>query len=562
MFNPCSHHIRVTLLSCLLLLLLPVVAQANWLGGIEFTQPTLSHMPLNERVYVSVDYKVTHPDGARIYVIPYSEGAPCPAYGVSGSPIYTGEGTTTNRYFTIVSGTELIDQVRVYMVNPDQSEVLLELFVRVFYHYGPSGIYNIQYSEAPYAHLHRQQDLVINFDYATTEASNLRIWARPFTNGALTPGYSASGSILLPPSGSSNQTFHFPATDADITHVRFRMVDDDTGDELLVFLTPIKLFWRQVGITNITFDWPQPAALHHNDDVTVSFDYNNTQNYDIRVWFQAYNDGGYAPGSHYQGSVALPPGISSATRTFGVHTGETDIDASRLIVTDADQNITLIDNQIPVRYHGGPHAVHGVQLWPERTAMLDHTEVLDIAFDYETSYNEQILIFARPFYQGGLAGGYYASGSPYYAPGTGSGSGYIGYDYGTHAVDQIRFQVKNLDQSEILFTWYYPARHFWGPSATMVPVPDALPQLTMLGQNYPNPYNPVTTIPVTVQHTGRVRINAYDIRGRMVQVIADEIMAAGHHEITFNGSDLPSGTYFYRLEGTNIVDTKRMTLVK
>ena len=96
----------------------------------------------------------------------------------------------------------------------------------------------------------------------------------------------------------------------------------------------------------------------------------------------------------------------------------------------------------------------------------------------------------------------------------------------------------------------------------MVPVPETLPQLTMLGQNYPNPFNPATTIPVTVQRTGRVRINAYDLRGHLVKVIADEIMAAGHHEITFNGSDMPSGTYFYRLEGTNIADVKRMTLVK
>jgi hypothetical protein len=89
-----------------------------------------------------------------------------------------------------------------------------------------------------------------------------------------------------------------------------------------------------------------------------------------------------------------------------------------------------------------------------------------------------------------------------------------------------------------------------------------LPRVTALGQNYPNPFNPSTTIPITVQRTGHVLVRVYDLRGRLVRTVADEIMAAGRHELTFNGEGLASGAYICRLDGMGYSDTKRMMLVK
>jgi hypothetical protein len=94
-----------------------------------------------------------------------------------------------------------------------------------------------------------------------------------------------------------------------------------------------------------------------------------------------------------------------------------------------------------------------------------------------------------------------------------------------------------------------------------------------LFQNYPNPFNPTTTIQCMVGGvvaTGgaggpvlaHVRLVVYDLLGREVATVADGRYAAGRYSFTFNGSDLASGVYFYRLTAGSYVETKRMILMK
>ena len=67
-------------------------------------------------------------------------------------------------------------------------------------------------------------------------------------------------------------------------------------------------------------------------------------------------------------------------------------------------------------------------------------------------------------------------------------------------------------------------------------------------QNYPNPFNPSTQIGFTLPESAQVSLAVYDVLGRQVQLLLDGAMEAGSHEVTFDASDLPSGTYLYRLE--------------
>ena len=69
-------------------------------------------------------------------------------------------------------------------------------------------------------------------------------------------------------------------------------------------------------------------------------------------------------------------------------------------------------------------------------------------------------------------------------------------------------------------------------------------------------------IPVELTGTRHVRLTVYDLSGRLVQVLADKFMGTGRHEIPFDGSDLASGAYYYRLEGGGPVQTRSMMLVK
>jgi photosystem II stability/assembly factor-like uncharacterized protein len=79
---------------------------------------------------------------------------------------------------------------------------------------------------------------------------------------------------------------------------------------------------------------------------------------------------------------------------------------------------------------------------------------------------------------------------------------------------------------------------------------------------YPNPFNPETTLAFDVPMMGRLRIAVYDVLGREVRVLADKVFAQGAHRIQFDGSALPSGAYFVRLDAGAISRTQKILLLK
>jgi hypothetical protein len=83
-----------------------------------------------------------------------------------------------------------------------------------------------------------------------------------------------------------------------------------------------------------------------------------------------------------------------------------------------------------------------------------------------------------------------------------------------------------------------------------------------LEQNYPNPFNPATQIRYTISQSGTVRLGVYDTQGRLVHSLANRTQAPGTYTVSFDGADLPSGTYLYRLETPAGMQTRRMVLVK
>jgi hypothetical protein len=83
-----------------------------------------------------------------------------------------------------------------------------------------------------------------------------------------------------------------------------------------------------------------------------------------------------------------------------------------------------------------------------------------------------------------------------------------------------------------------------------------------LEQNYPNPFNPTTSIVFTVGEERAVRVAVYDLLGTEMAELVNETLPAGRYEVTFDASDLPSGTYVYRMQAGDFVFTQRMTLSK
>jgi 1,4-alpha-glucan branching enzyme len=99
------------------------------------------------------------------------------------------------------------------------------------------------------------------------------------------------------------------------------------------------------------------------------------------------------------------------------------------------------------------------------------------------------------------------------------------------------------------------------PPPTSIEV-SQVPESFNLYPNYPNPFNPSTEIVYDLATESIVVLRVYDILGRQVAELVNERMAAGTHRVTFNASNLSSGTYLVRLETAGRVFTRKMALIK
>ena len=83
-----------------------------------------------------------------------------------------------------------------------------------------------------------------------------------------------------------------------------------------------------------------------------------------------------------------------------------------------------------------------------------------------------------------------------------------------------------------------------------------------LAQNFPNPFNPETVVQLTLPFSQTVSVKVYDYLGREVQTLFEGMLNRGFHNLRFDGSNLASGTYYYRLVSNEQVETKKMLLIK
>ena len=83
-----------------------------------------------------------------------------------------------------------------------------------------------------------------------------------------------------------------------------------------------------------------------------------------------------------------------------------------------------------------------------------------------------------------------------------------------------------------------------------------------LSQNYPNPFNPSTTITYSIPKRGFVQLKIYDVLGEEIATLVNEEKRQGRYSVKFNGTNLPSGVYFYTLRVNNLVQSRKMILLR
>ena len=97
---------------------------------------------------------------------------------------------------------------------------------------------------------------------------------------------------------------------------------------------------------------------------------------------------------------------------------------------------------------------------------------------------------------------------------------------------------------------------------TVVKEKTAQPEKFKLNQNYPNPFNPMTTINFGIPKASYVTLKVYNILSQEVAVLVDGEIQAGVHHLRFNATHLVSGVYFYRLQTSDYVETKKFLLMR
>jgi hypothetical protein len=129
-------------------------------------------------------------------------------------------------------------------------------------------------------------------------------------------------------------------------------------------------------------------------------------------------------------------------------------------------------------------------------------------------------------------------------------------------VDAITWRATTSVLSSEPVTTAMPSRK--DPNIEEMMAPGAQPQrfVTELGQNFPNPFNPRTTIAFTLASEAHVTLDVFDVSGRRVASLMNETQGAGQHTVDFDASALASGVYFYRLTAGGVVQQRKMILLK
>ena len=122
-----------------------------------------------------------------------------------------------------------------------------------------------------------------------------------------------------------------------------------------------------------------------------------------------------------------------------------------------------------------------------------------------------------------------------------------------------QWKAQASDEHNRINTWLETGKD---PAVGVREVKGAAPSEYKLSQNYPNPFNPTTKIEYSVPKSGFVSLKVYNLLGQEVTTLYSGNQKAGNYEVTFNGANLASGIYLYRLQSGNVSITKKFVLMK
>ncbi len=321
--------------------------------NITLTPDSPNILRTNVDVNLAFTYITNEPGGVRIWARPFTNGQLTPNYAAHGSPVYpTGSGQGTGS-FTITNGTVEVDQIRFQIWDANQTELLFEAFLPVYYLFTDAAnvVSNISLDPDNPDVLGFNQDVDLTFDYATRQVGGVRIWARPFTNGQLTPNYAAHGSPLYPIGGGSGSgSFTISSVQVVVDHIRIQMWDDN--QTTLLFEAFLPVYYRFMNstniVTNIEFAPDTPNIFEYDEDINLTFDYTTNRPEGVRIWARPFSGPDLSPNYGAHGSPVYPTGSGNGTGSFNLSDGPIIVDRVRIQMWDPNQTALLFEAFLPV----------------------------------------------------------------------------------------------------------------------------------------------------------------------------------------------------------------------
>ncbi len=554
------------------------VAFADYLADITVSQETPASVPLNWIIEVACDGQWSgggFDDEVKIIAKPMTNGSLSPgAYFVDAGPFDAGNGKCWPT-FTIQSGETVVDEVVLTMeVGPGKYGTLLEMHIPVWLHFGPHVIRNIIIDPDWPERMQFGQRVNIDFIWETNHVGGHRIVVRPLTNGSYTPGQGTSGSgIYTGTSGYGAAWFTIISGEADIDEIVFEMYNDDWTELLMEFRIPADYHYGSTAIQNIVLSPGTPSSMIHSGYVTINYDYVTDHPMDVKIYAIPQTDGSNSPGHVVSPVVPLPPMSGSGENDFTITAsgGLIDVDEILFGMRDFFDHQILIDEfRLPVNYHFSEHAVLQAELTPKAPAILSHDVFVNVEIICRNGSTEAGWLYTHPMSNGAETPNLSAFNRTAVDPGVNLPiTQSFRITEGDYSIDQLRFQLFNGRENELWLSFFMDTELHYGNVASLSPVID-LPMASMpvLHPNYPNPFNPRTTIKFDLPADMVAGVKVYDLCGRLVKtLVRRQAMTAGEKQAYWNGRDdfgrtVAAGVYLYRLEGGTFSVAKMMTLVK
>ncbi len=335
--------------------MMPAISAANLVTQIGLAPRTPNVLPFSRNITVSFSYNTNSVGGVRIFARPFSGTSLSPNYSACPSPLYpAGSGTGTCN-FTITSGATTVTQIRFQMWNSTQTTLLFQAFVPVSYQFkgNVSLVHSLALAPATPNILVLGQNVTVRFSYRTKQAGGVRIFARPFTGSALTPGYAACASPLYPVgSGFGSCSFTITSGANTVTSIRFQMWN--ATQTVLLFQTFVPVSYQFKGdanmVSSISLVPATPNILRFGQNVTIHFSYRTNQRTGVRIFARPFTGSALTPNYAACPSPLYPATSGTGTCTFTITTGTVTVTRIRFQVWNATQTTLLFEAFIPVHF--------------------------------------------------------------------------------------------------------------------------------------------------------------------------------------------------------------------